>query len=204
MYIANHALLAALWPLFHYLLWQDVVSAQPSPAAHWEQYRAANAAYARAVAALLRPGDLVWVHDYHLLLVPSLLRDELSTNPPQALLHHTSGAGGVNPDPSADIATGLFVHTPFPSSEIFRCLPARREVLDGMLGADLVAFQTYAYARHFVSSCVRVCGYESVGGAAGPSASGNGGGMGIDVQGRVTAVGYCPVGIDAERIEKDV
>ena len=95
-----------------------------------------------------------------------------------------------------------------------------------MLGADLVAFQTYAYARHFVSSCVRVCGYESVGsmgpdsvmgteGAAittsggggngiGGNGSGSGNGMGIDVQGRVTAVGYCPVGVDAERIERDV
>ena len=84
-----------------------------------------------------------------------------------------------------------------------------------MLGADLVAFQTYAYARHFVSCCVRVCGYESVGAASGPAAvsvsaggsgggSGIGGGMGIDVQGRVTAVGYCPVGVDAERIERDV
>lgn len=113
----------------------------------------------------------------------------------------------MNPDPNADIATGLFVHTPFPSSEIFRCLPARRQVLDGMLGADLVAFQTYAYARHFVSCCVRVCGYENVGGGGfgGPAAGGvSSNTMGIDVQGRVTAVGYVPVGVDAPRVEQDV
>ena len=68
-----------------------------------------------------RQGDLIWIHDYHLLLVPSLLRQSLP-----------------------DAAVGLFVHTPFPSSEIFRCLPRRKEILDGMLGANLVCFQVRA------------------------------------------------------------
>ncbi|RDX51729.1 trehalose 6-phosphate phosphatase [Lentinus brumalis] len=157
-----------LWPLFHYLLWQDVATEYASADSHWAPYAAVNAAFAKRVAEVYRPGDLIWIHDYHLLLVPSLLRQAL----PEA-------------------AVGLFVHTPFPSSEVFRCLPRRKEILDGMLGANLVCFQTYSYSRHFTSSCVRVCGYEVT-----PRG-------GIDVQGHVTAIGYCPVGVDADRVAKD-
>ena len=160
---------AALWPLFHYLLWQDVATEYASADAHWAPYAAVNAAFARRVAEVYRPGDLIWIHDYHLLLVPSLLRQSL----PEA-------------------AVGLFVHTPFPSSEVFRCLPRRNEILDGMLGANLICFQTYSYSRHFTSSCVRVCGYE------GTSRGG------IDVQGHVTNVAYCPVGVDADRVARDM
>lgn len=131
-----------------------------------------NAAYAKRVAEIYQPGDLIWVHDYHLLLVPQLLRQLI----PEAVV-------------------GLFVHTPFPSSEIFRCLPKRKEILDGMLGAHLVCFQTYSYSRHFTSSCIRVCGYETA--AAGK-------GLGIDNQGHITSVAHCPVGVDAARIARDV
>lgn len=135
---------------------------------YWAPYEAVNAAFAKRVAEVYRPGDLIWIHDYHLLLVPSLLRQVLP-----------------------DAAVGLFVHTPFPSSEVFRCLPRRKEILDGMLGANLICFQTYSYSRHFTSSCIRVCGYEVTSGG------------GIDVQGHVSAIGYCPVGVDAERVAKD-
>ncbi|KAJ3815243.1 trehalose-6-phosphate phosphatase [Lentinula lateritia] len=161
-----------LWPLFHYLLWQDVATEYASADSHYPHYEAANAAFARRIAELYRPGDLIWVHDYHLLLLPSLLRELLP-----------------------DAVVGLFVHTPFPSSEVFRCLPRRKEILDGMLGANLVCFQNYSYTRHFVSTCIRVCGYESQLGGRGienPSSS------------HVTAVSYCPVGIDAERVARDV
>ncbi|KAF8343102.1 trehalose-6-phosphate phosphatase [Cantharellus anzutake] len=158
-----------LWPLFHYLLWQDVTTElQPVDDVHWKAYVKANEAYAKKVAEVYQAGDLVWIHDYHCLLVPKMLR---------ALV--------------PDAYIGLFVHTPFPSSEVFRCLPKRKELLDGMLGANLVCFNTYSYARHFSSSCVRVCGYESTS-------------NGIDVQGQVTTVLYCPVGIDADRVEKDL
>ena len=78
----------------------------------------------------------------------------------------------------------------------------RKEILDGMLGANLVVFQTYSYARHFTSSCIRVCGYETAASTA-PS-RGVGGVSGIDVQGHVTAVAHCPVGVDAERVARDV
>src|SRR6266702_1788822 len=94
----------ALWPLFHYLLWQDVspnsLSASFSADEHWAPYEQANAAFARRILDVYRPGDLVWVHDYHLLLVPKLLRLMLP-----------------------EVCVGLFVHTPWPSSEVFRCLP---------------------------------------------------------------------------------
>ncbi|KAI8974855.1 trehalose 6-phosphate phosphatase [Trametes punicea] len=157
-----------LWPLFHYLLWQDVATEYASADTHWAPYAAVNAAFARRVAEVYRPGDLIWIQDYHLLLVPSLLRQALP-----------------------DAAVGLFVHTPFPSSEVFRCLPRRKEILDGMLGANLICFQTYSYSRHFTSSCVRVCGYEVTSRG------------GIDVQGHVAAIRYCPVGVDADRVAKD-
>ncbi|OCH89277.1 trehalose 6-phosphate phosphatase [Obba rivulosa] len=157
-----------LWPLFHYLLWQDVATEYASADANWPAYAQVNRIFAERVAAAYRPGDLIWIHDYHLLLTPQLLRAVL----PEA-------------------AIGLFVHTPFPSSEIFRCLPRRKEILDGMLGANLICFQTYSYSRHFTSTCVRVCGYEI-------TSSG-----GIDVQGHVAAIAYCPVGVDAERVAKD-
>ncbi|KAH7909154.1 trehalose 6-phosphate phosphatase [Hygrophoropsis aurantiaca] len=170
-----------LWPLFHYLLWQDVATEYASADTHYEHYEKANQAFASRIASILKPGDLVWVHDYHLLLVPRLLRATLGEK------------GG-------DAVIGLFVHTPFPSSEVFRCLPRRQELLDGMLGANLVCFQTYSYSRHFISTCVRVCGYETT-----PSREGGNGQkyVGIDVQGHVAAVSHCPVGIDADRVARD-
>ena len=73
---------------------------------HYPAYEAVNLTFARRIAQIYRPGDLIWVHDYHLLLVPRLLREVI---------------GGVR---GADAVVGLFVHTPFPSSEVFRCLPS--------------------------------------------------------------------------------
>ncbi|KIJ95057.1 glycosyltransferase family 20 protein [Laccaria amethystina LaAM-08-1] len=144
----------ALWPLFHYLLWQDVATEYASADSHYPYYESANAAFARRIAEVDQPGDIVGVHDYHLVLLPRLVRESI---------------------PEVDLS--LFVHTPFPSCEVFRCLPRRKEILDGMLGADLVCFQT-SYSPSFISTCIRVCGYE-----ASPS--------GIDVEGHVTAVSHC-------------
>lgn len=157
-----------LWPLFHYLLWQDVATEYSSADANYPFYEKANAAFARRIAEVYRPGDLIWVHDYHLLLLPKLIREVIP-----------------------DATLGLFVHTPFPSSEVFRCLPRRKEILEGMLGADLICFQTYSYSRHFASTCVRVCGYESNKGR-------------IEGEGHSTSIMHCPVGIDAERVARDL
>jgi trehalose 6-phosphate synthase/phosphatase len=119
-----------LWPLFHYLL--DQV---PLHVAHWDTYVRVNERFADLVAANYQPGDHVWVHDYQLMLLPRLLRERL---------------------PEARI--GFFLHIPFPSSEVFRILPFREPVLEGLLGADLVGFHTAAYMRHFASAVLRILG----------------------------------------------
>ncbi|PWN53944.1 hypothetical protein IE53DRAFT_309331 [Violaceomyces palustris] len=158
-----------LWPLFHYLLWQDVHSERQKWEDYsWEAYYAANEAFAQRIASEYRPGDLVWIHDYHLLLVPAMLRKLV---------------------PDAHI--GLFVHAPFPSSEVFRCLPKRKEILEGMLGADLACFQAFSYSRHFLSSCIRVCGFE----AASNSVE--------SYNGHITNISYNPIGIDSAKIARD-
>ncbi|KAI7832183.1 glycosyltransferase family 20-domain-containing protein [Gamsiella multidivaricata] len=154
-----------LWPLFHYILWDEATDGRIEER-NWDDYVFVNQQFANAVVKQYQPGDIVWIHDYHLLLVPHMVRQQL---------------------PSA--AIGVFIHAPFPSSEIFRCLPKRVEILNGLLGANQIGFQTYSYARHFISSCTRVNGYEST-----P--------RGVDAMGSTVWVGTFPIGIDAERVER--
>ncbi len=122
-----------IWPLFHYF----PLYAQYSEDA-WQSYRRVNTAFANVVAGIARPNDVIWVHDYHLMLLPRLLRERL---------------------PKATV--GFFLHIPFPSFEIFRLLPSREEVLEGLLGADLVGFHTHDYTGHFLDSVHRLLGNES-------------------------------------------
>ncbi|MEO7986452.1 MAG: bifunctional alpha,alpha-trehalose-phosphate synthase (UDP-forming)/trehalose-phosphatase [Gemmatimonadales bacterium] len=119
-----------LWPLFHYLLEQI-----PLQVSDWDAYVEANERFADVVAAHYRPGDLIWVHDYQLLLLPALLRKRIP-----------------------DARIGFFLHIPFPSEELFRTLPARERILEGLLGADLVGFHTPAYLRHFATSLIDILG----------------------------------------------
>ena len=145
-----------LWPLFHYLL--DQV---PLQASDWDAYVQANEQFAEAVAAQYRPGDLIWIHDYQLLLLPGLLRRRL---------------------PEARI--GFFLHIPFPSEELFRTLPARRQLLEGLLGADLVGFHTPTYLRHFATALTDILGLT----------------VDIDrvqLPGREVRLGVFPMGVDA-------
>ncbi|KAH8804259.1 trehalose-6-phosphate phosphatase [Flagelloscypha sp. PMI_526] len=211
-----------LWPLFHYLLWQDVAHEYSSADSGYRPYVEANLAYAKAVAAIWRPGDLVWIHDYHLLMVPKALREEIMRNPapsaaatPNPMMtakaEDADRGGGTEyfvnhrDSPGADgIVIGLFVHTPFPSSEVFRCLPRRGEILEGMLGANLICFQTYSYCRHFISTCLRVLGYEVSNGGVHSSSSDPPGEVGIVVQGRVVGIVHCAVGIDFSRVTSDL
>jgi len=123
---------ATLWPIFHYFN-QHAEFDQ----GYWRIYRRVNERFRDEVLKAWRDGDRVWVHDYQLLLLPGMLRERL---------------------PDAEI--GFFLHIPFPSYEVFRALPWRRELLAGMLGADLVGFHTYDYVRHFVSSASRMFGLE--------------------------------------------
>ena len=123
-----------LWPLFHYF---------PSIAAfkdrYWDDYRRVNRIFCDTVARIARPGDVIWVHDYHLLLLPRMLKERLPDN-----------------------AVGFFLHIPFPSFEIFRMLPARwRDViLEGILGADLVGFHVNEYANYFLRCVLRLLGHD--------------------------------------------
>ncbi|MEO1031918.1 MAG: bifunctional alpha,alpha-trehalose-phosphate synthase (UDP-forming)/trehalose-phosphatase [Bacteroidota bacterium] len=118
----------ALWPLFHYFMeYTDFEQHE------WEAYKRVNEKFADVVINHLEDGDSVWVHDYQLLLLPQLIKDK---------------------KPNTTI--GFFLHIPFPSFEIFRIFPWRKEILSGMLGADLLGFHTYDYERHFLSSIKRI------------------------------------------------
>jgi trehalose 6-phosphate synthase/phosphatase len=119
-----------LWPLFHYLL-----GTLPLEFEGYGLYEAVNRRFADAICERHQPDDVIWVHDYQLMLVPSMVRERI---------------------PEARI--GYFLHIPFPSSEVFRTLPFRAGILRGLLGADLIGFHTAAYMRHFASSAVRMLG----------------------------------------------
>lgn len=106
--------------------------------AAWEAYQQVNRLFAEKIAEQAQNGDSIWVHDYHLMLLPQMLREELKRKDIK------------------DVKIGFFLHTPFPSSEIYRVLPCRDELLRGVLECDLIGFHTYDYARHFLSSCSRL------------------------------------------------
>lgn len=144
-----------LWPLFHYF--QE--SAQYSEV-YWSAYKTANELFSRAVKRHAEHNATIWIHDYHFLLLPALIRKQLP-----------------------DAAIGFFLHILFPSYEIFRLLPERRDILEGMLGADLLGFHIYDYARHFLSSCLRMLGVESSYGL-------------VEYEGRTILTDAFPIGID--------
>ncbi|KAK4215131.1 glycosyltransferase [Rhypophila decipiens] len=121
-----------LWPLFHYHPGEITFDEGA-----WSAYKEVNRIFARTVAQDVQDGDLVWVHDYHLMLLPRMLREEIGKT-------------------KKNVKIAFFLHTPFPSSEIYRILPVRSELLKGILHCDLIGFHTYDYARHFLSSCSRI------------------------------------------------
>ncbi|NJB72077.1 trehalose 6-phosphate synthase/phosphatase [Saonia flava] len=121
-----------IWPLFHYFLEYSEFELN-----FWESYKSVNQKFADAIIEQSDEDDIIWVHDYQLMLVPQLVKEKR---------------------PNASI--GFFLHIPFPSYEIFRTLPWRQELLQGLLGADLIGFHTYDYERHFLSSVRRLLGLE--------------------------------------------
>ena len=121
-----------LWPAFHYFIHHMRFIAE-----EWEAYEKANQKFAAAISRWLEPDDTVWVHDYQLMLVPLMLREKFP-----------------------NITIGFFQHIPFPSYEVFRMIPWRRKLLNGVLGADYIGFHTYDDMRHFLSSCHRLAGYS--------------------------------------------
>ncbi|MEZ5318722.1 MAG: bifunctional alpha,alpha-trehalose-phosphate synthase (UDP-forming)/trehalose-phosphatase [Vicinamibacterales bacterium] len=147
---------AVLWPLFHYLL--DKV--RLDVANEWRAYKAVNQRFADAIVRHVEPGDTVWVHDYHLALVPGMVRPHVE-----------------------DVRIGYFLHVPWPSSDVYRVLPHREEILQGLLAADVLGFQTEGYRHNFIESAAKVLGV----------------GLGVDTvvwEDRTVRIGVYPIGVD--------
>jgi len=121
-----------LWPAFHYFIHHMRFVDE-----EWEAYYNANRKFADAVSKWLEPDDIIWVHDYQLMLVPEMIRKQFP-----------------------NVTIGFFQHIPFPSYEVFRMIPWRKKLLNGVLGADYIGFHTYDDMRHFLSSCHRLAGYS--------------------------------------------
>ncbi|MEO0897119.1 MAG: bifunctional alpha,alpha-trehalose-phosphate synthase (UDP-forming)/trehalose-phosphatase [Bacteroidota bacterium] len=147
-----------IWPHFHYFTQYTSYDDE-----YWATYKSVNEKFARVVASQIWPDDMVWVHDYQLMLVPGILRNHFP-----------------------DLSIGFFLHIPFPSYEIFRTLPWRKELLNGLLGADQIGFHTFGYMRHFLSATYRISGIEH--------SFGN-----LLIDGRSIKVDVFPMGIDYEK-----
>jgi len=154
---------SSLWPLLHYMT--NYFRYEPP---WWEAYQSVNQKFAEKVLAIAREDDIVWVHDYQLMLLPAMLKQRM---------------------PSLRI--GFFLHTPFPSHEIFRIHPQRAELISGILGADLIGFHTFAYLRHFRSAALRLLGIESEM-------------TQIRHEGRVSTLGVYPIGINADKFDAEL
>ncbi|EHA46903.1 hypothetical protein MCOR02_007757 [Pyricularia oryzae] len=155
----SHFCKQILWPVFHYQI-PDNPKSKAYEDHSWKYYVNVNQAVADKIVKNWKRGDVIWVHDYHLLLVPGMIRKKL---------------------PDAKI--GFFLHVAFPSSEVFRCLAVRRELLEGMLGANLVGFQIHEYTRHFLQTCSRILSAEAT-----PD--------GLQLEDRFVDVINMPIGID--------
>lgn len=123
-----------IWPLSHYFF--SHINYQNE---YWNTYKEVNQLFCQKVLEVIEPNDIVWVQDYQLMLLPQMVREQMP-----------------------DVSIGYFHHIPFPSYELFRCLPERGEILKGLLGADLVAFHTHSYMRHFISAVYRVLKLDCV------------------------------------------
>ncbi|KAF5103425.1 hypothetical protein DV451_001459 [Geotrichum candidum] len=160
----------AIWPVLHYNTTQSAVLDGYIETEWWNDYVAFNEAYADKILETYRPGDLVVVHDYHLLLLPQILRarfaasilvgsNNITTN--NGVDNNTNGDKVDSKYSNEKVHIGFYMHSPFPSSECFRCLGRRKELLEGVLGANVVVTQSYAFSRHFISSCARLLGLET-------------------------------------------
>jgi trehalose 6-phosphate synthase/phosphatase len=151
-----------IWPLFHYF--PSYVRYEKT---YWEHYKSVNQCFCEAVMEIIQPDDVVWIHDYQLMLLPQMIRERM---------------------PEANI--GFFLHIPFPSFELFRLLPHQwgAEILQGLLGADLVGFHTHDYTQYFITSVLRILGYDhNMGEILAPS--------------RVVKADTFPMGIDFEAFQ---
>lgn len=152
-----------LYTLFHYK--QHEPTDGRKERTQWADYYRMNQKFANKILEVYKPGDVVIVHDYYLMLLPSMLRQR-----------------------APHMYISFFLHSPFPSSEFLRCLPRRKEILEGLLSSNLVGFQSYSYSRHFASCCTRILGF--------PSDT-----TGVEAYGTRVEIGVFPIGIDATKVE---
>lgn len=149
---------STIWPLCHYFFSHIEYRSE-----YWKAYKEVNALFCNESLPIIEENDIVWIQDYQLMLLPKMLRE------------HKPG-----------ISIGYFHHIPFPSYELFRVLPEREEVLEGLLGADLIGFHTHDYMRHFISAIYRVldinCSLDE-----------------INLQSRIVHVDAFPMGINYEQ-----
>ena len=152
---------ATLWPLYH-----DVIAPPEFHRRWWDAYVTVNRSFAQAAVDQAAPGATIWVHDYQLQLVPQMVREQRS-----------------------DVRIGFFNHIPFPGYEIFAQLPWRSQVVNGLLGADLLGFQRRADAANFLRACRRAAGLATRGAT-------------VRVGDRVVRAAAFPISIDAEALEQ--
>jgi trehalose 6-phosphate synthase/phosphatase len=150
-----------LWPLYHYF---------PSYTYYrykdWETYVQVNEKFAEAIVSIAQNNDIIWIHDYQLTLVPEIVRSKLP-----------------------NVTIGFFQHIPFPSYDIFRLLPWRKEILKGMLGADLIGLHTLDDTKHFMNACIRILDAEIMSNR-------------LAIEGRQVLVDAFPMGIDYEKFHQ--
>eukprot|EP01025_Chloroclados_australasicus_P000064 TRINITY_DN10033_c0_g2_i3.p2 TRINITY_DN10033_c0_g2~~TRINITY_DN10033_c0_g2_i3.p2 ORF type:complete len:720 (+),score=61.27 TRINITY_DN10033_c0_g2_i3:54-2213(+) len=158
-----------LWPLLHYVLPMSPLSLGRFDPELWSAYIKVNQHFAGRIQEIMNwEYDYVWIHDYHLMVLPSLLRIRCHR-----------------------VRCGFFLHSPFPSSEIFKTFPKREELLRSMLNADLVGFHTFDYARHFLSCCSRLLGLQH---------QTSRGSICLDVYGRTVGIKIMPTGVNPNRL----
>jgi len=124
-----------IWPLFHCFPANTVYDED-----FWDSYKQINEDFLEAIVNILKPDDILWIHDYHLMLLPKLVRERMP-----------------------EVPTGFFLHIPFPPYDIFRLLPNawRIEILEGLLGADLIGFHTIEYTQNFLRCVLRIMGHDN-------------------------------------------
>ncbi|CAA7056687.1 unnamed protein product [Microthlaspi erraticum] len=154
-----------LWPILHHmgLPQEDDNDTNKTFQTQYDAYKRANRMFLDVIIDNYEEGDIVWCHDYHLMFLPQYLKEY-----------------------NNKIKVGWFLHSPFPSSEVYKTLPSRSELLRSVLTSDLLGFHTYDFARHFVSTCTRILGVEGTQ-------------EGVVDHGRVTRVAVFPLGIDPDR-----
>lgn len=152
-----------IWPLFHYFPQYTIYEEKM-----WKAYKKVNEIFRDIVLEVMERDDFIWIHDYHLMLLPRLIREEVP-----------------------DATIGFFLHIPFPSFDEFCLLPWREEIINGILGADLIGFHTYDYAQHFLDTVRRLLGHEH---ALGQLIADN----------RVIRVDVFPMGIDYKSFSRIV